>query len=375
MENNLKIAITQGDTNGIGLELVLKTFSIPEMFELCTPVLYANEKVLQQHRKALGFGGVQYKLVNSPEQAENGCLNLVPVTVEGAEINVTFGRPDDIAGRMALAAMEAAIADANAGKVDALVTCPINLASMPKEEFPYPSLTDYLSAKIPGDGVMILTNPYMRIAMATNHMPLKDVVEAVTPELIEARIRQSYRSVERDFLCSAPRVAVLGLNPHAGASGLLGSEEEEKIAPVIKNLAETDGIRVFGPYAADGFFGAAMYKHFDSVLAMYHDQGVIPFKALTMTEGVNYTAGLDVVCTAPSHGPAFDRAGKGTADETSFLHAVYAAVDIFRHREVYDNAHANPLPHYAMQHERPAGERRRFPVEQQNNVSGEEQCK
>ena len=361
----MKIAITQGDTNGIGLELVLKAFSNPEMFELCTPVLYANEKVLHQHRKTLGMSGVQYRLINSPEHAEHGCINLVPVTVEGVESTVTFGKTEEAAGRMALAAMEAAIEDASAGRVTTIVNAPINLPSMPEGEFPYASLTEYLTSKIEGNGITILCNPHMKIAIATDHLPMKKVVESITQELVENRIRQVYHTIERDFLCSAPRLAVLGLNPHAGASGLLGSEEMEIFAPVIKDIAEKENIRVFGPYAADGFFGAAMYRHFDCTLAMYHDQGVVPFKALDMTEGVSYTAGLDVVCTAPSHGPAFDRAGKGTADETSFMQAIFTAVDITRHRACYDTAHATPLPHHNIQHEKPAGERKRFPAEAQ----------
>lgn len=361
----MKIAITQGDTNGIGLELVLKAFSNPEMFELCTPILYANEKTLQQHRKTLGMPGVQYRLVNSPEHAEPGCLNLVPVTVQGVEISVNFGKAEETAGRMALAAIEAAINDAAAGKVTAIVNGPINLPSMPQGEFPYASLTDYLTARIAGDGVTMLCSPHMKIAMATDHLPMKDVAENLTQELIENRIRQVYHAIERDFLCSAPRLAILGLNPHAGASGLLGNEETEIFTPVIKNIAEKENIRVFGPYAADGFFGDAMYRHFDCTLAMYHDQGVIPFRALDMSQGVNYTAGLDIVCTAPAHGTTFDNAGKGIADETSFLQAIFTAIDIARHRACYDKAHATPLPHHAIQHEKTAGERKRFSAEAQ----------
>lgn len=365
MENKLKIAITQGDTNGVGLELVLKAFSNPELFELFTPILYANEKVLQQHRKALGLNNVQYRLITSADYAEAGCLNLMPVTADGVEITVNFGKVEEVAGRMALAALEQSVADANAGKVDAIVNCPISMASMPRQAFPYLSMTDYLAEKMGGDGVMMLCSPYMKVAVATNHAPLAEVSKTITQELLETRIRQVYHAVERDFLASAPRVAVLGLNPHAGAMGIYGAEEEDMMVPVIKKLAETYGIRVFGPYAADGFFGTAMYKHFDCTLAMYHDQGAIPFKALTMTEGVNYTAGLGVVCTSPAHGPAFDRAGKGIADEASFMQALYAAVDIFRHREMYDKAHANPLSVHTAQNERPAGDRRRFPSDAQ----------
>ncbi len=365
MDNNLKIAITQGDTNGVGLELILKSFSNDEMFELCTPVVYANEKVLLHHRKALGLGHVQYSIVKSPEQAVEGRLNLVPVYADGLEVNVTFGKCDPLAGQQALAAMEMALKDAAAGKVDAVVACPIHLPSMPEDLFPFTGLCDYLSSRLDARGLTMLSNPYMRVALATNHVPLSEVASALTSDLLEERIRQTYQAMERDFLCSAPRVAVLGLNPHAGAAGILGSEETDILTPVIGKLADESNIRVFGPYAADGFFGTAMYRHFDSVLALYHDQGTAPFKSVSMNEGIEYVAGLKVVCTAPSHGPALDRAGKGDADEHSFLHAIYAAMDVCRHRRIYDEAHANPLPPYVVQHERTGVERRRFPFEAQ----------
>lgn len=343
MENKIRIAITQGDTNGIGYELILKAFANADIFEFCTPIVYGNEKVLQQHRKALGLN-TPYRCVPNAESAHEGQLNLVNLPTGNADPVVVFGKTSDEAGRKAFAALEAATADVKEGKADVLVTCPINLAAMPKDQFPFTSQNDYLGHRFEGDALMVLANPYMRVALATNHLTLNSVVEAVTPELLEARIRQAYQSVCRDFLCAAPRVAVLGLNPHASSNGLIGEEEEQVLSPVIARLADED-IRVFGPYAADGFFGAGLYKHFDCVLAMFHDQGVTPFKALSMDEGINFTAGLSAVCTAPDHGPAYDKAGRNEASHISFLHAIYSAVDIFRHRETYDEAHANPLPH------------------------------
>lgn len=357
MEQRIKVAITQGDTNGIGYEIILKAFANSDLFDICTPVVYGNDKLLQQHRKALGLN-TPFRNVPNADQIHEGQLNLVNVGGNGAEGTVVFGSTSDEAGRQAYQALEAAVRDAKAGKVDVIVTCPINIAAMPKKEFPFTSQNEYLGDRLGGAPLMILCNPFMRVALATNHQALSSVVDAVTPELVEQRIRQAYESVSRDFLCAAPRVAVLGLNPHASSNGLIGHEEESVIAPVIARLAE-EGVRVFGPYAADGFFGAGLYKHFDCVLAMFHDQGVTPFKALSMAEGTNFTAGLSVVCTAPDHGPAYDKAGKNEASELSFLHAVYSAVDIFRRRETYDESHANPLPHVPQRDRREERRQRR----------------
>lgn len=343
MENKITVAITQGDTNGIGYELILKAFANTELFDICTPIVYGCEKVLVQHRKALGLN-TSYRMIPNAQSATPNHLNVINVVGENLDPKVVFGKTTDEAGTLAFLALEAATRDAKEGKVDVVVTCPINLAAMPKKEFTFTSQNEYLAARLGGNGLMMLCNPFMRVALTTNHQTIGSVQESITAELVEQRIRQAYSSVSRDFLCASPRVAVLGLNPHASSNGLIGSEEEQIIAPVIAKLAEED-VRVFGPYAADGFFGAGLYKHFDCVLAMFHDQGVTPFKALSMEEGINFTAGLDVVCCAPDHGPAYDKAGKNEASPLSFLHAIYNAVDIYRHREAYDEAHANPLPH------------------------------
>ncbi len=356
MENKIIIGITQGDTNGIGYELILKAFANAELFDMCIPVVYGSEKVLHFHRKALGLN-TPYHVISKVEQAQEGRLNLINVIGDALEPTVVFGKTSEEAGRMAYLALEAAVRDASADNLDAIVTCPINLAAMPKGDFPFKSQTDYLGAKLNGESLMMLCNPYMRVALATNHQPLGTVAESITAELVEKRIRQAYESVSRDFLCAMPRVAVLGVNPHAGSAAMIGTEEDDIVRPVVAKLADED-VRVFGPYAADGFFGAGMYKHFDCVLAMYHDQGVTPFKALSMDEGTNFTAGLDVICMAPDHGPAYDKAGKGEASELSFLQAIYNAIDIYRHREVYDESHANPLPHVVQQDRRE--DRRRF---------------
>lgn len=355
MENKIRVAITHGDTNGIGYELILKAFAHPELFELCTPVVFGHDKTLVQHRRALGIN-TPFRTIPNASSAHEGQLNIVNVNVEDKP--VVFGKTTPEAGRMAFAALEAAVAALKEGEVDVLVNCPINLAAMPAEQFPFTSLNEYLGNRLGSAPLMMLCNPFMRVALATNHQPLETVKKSITSELVEERIREAYKSVSRDFLSASPRVAVLGLNPHASSNGLIGTEEELVIAPVIAKLAE-EGIRVFGPYAADGFFGAGLYKHFDCVLSMYHDQGVTPFKALSMAEGINFTAGLDYVCVSPDHGPAFDLAGKNEASSLSFLQAIYNAVDIFRHREAYDEAHANPLPHVPQRDRREERRQRR----------------
>lgn len=343
MNTKIRVAITCGDTNGIGYEIILKAFSNNELFDLCIPIIYGHESILAYHRKSLGIN-TPYSRIISADQAQQGLLNIVNVEGNASAETVVFGKTTEEAGRLALASLEAATRDAREGKVDVLVGSPINLAAMPKDDFSFTSQNDYFGACFEGSPLMMLCNPFMRVALATNHQSLATVMETITPDLVEQRIRQAYSSMQRDFLCAAPRVAVLGVNPHASSGGRIGNEESDVIIPVITKLAE-EGIRVFGPYAADGFFGAGMYKHFDCVLAMYHDQGVTPFKALSMDEGVNFTAGLDIVCTTPDHGPAFDRAGKGEASELSLLHAIYSAIDTLRNRETYDESHANPLPH------------------------------
>lgn len=349
MENKIIIGITQGDINGIGYELILKAFANSELFDICTPVIYGSDKVLMYHRKVLGLN-TPFRTVATVDQIREGQLNVINVIGENFEPAVVFGKTTEDAGRLSYLSLEAVCRDAQKGSLDAIVTCPINLAAMPKGDFPFTSQNDYLGNRLEGTPLMMLCNPYMRVALATNHVALKELPATLTAELIEQRIRQAYESVSRDFLCAAPRVAVLGMNPHASSNGTIGSEEQEMLQPIITKLAD-EGIRVFGPYAADGFFGAGLYKSFDCVLALFHDQGVTPFKALSMDEGVNFTAGLSVVCTAPDHGPAYDKAGKNEASEMSFLHAIYTAVDIYRHREAYDEAHANPLPHI-VQHDR-----------------------
>lgn len=339
----LKVAITHGDPNGIGYEVILKAFADPTMFELCTPIIYGSPKVASYHRKVMDLQ-VTFQTVNSPSDAHDGERSLVPCTAD--EVKLDLGQATAEAGEAALAALERAVADLKAGEVDVLVTAPINKHSIQSEAFRFPGHTEFIQARTAAEGeeaLMILMNHDLRVALVTTHMPLRDVAQAITIEAVTRKLRIFNNSLLRDFRLSMPRIAVLALNPHAGDGGLLGTEEEEVIKPAMKQAGE-EGIHVFGPFAADGFFGTRAYEHFDGVLAMYHDQGLAPFKLLAMDDGVNYTAGLNVVRTSPDHGTAYDIAGRGVADETSLRNAIYTAIDVYRARKDWDAAHQNPLP-------------------------------
>lgn len=339
----MKVALTQGDTNGVGLELIFKTFSDSAMFEICTPVVYGHAKVAAYHRRALGIE-LPFKMVASADEAEQGVLNFVNCSDE--DVKIEFGKVAPEAGQAAFVALERAVQEAREGKVSALVTAPICKASIQSANFPYPGHTEYLQDSVPASdttALMVLCNSMMRVALVTTHLPVSEVSFSVTQEVIEQHVHTLYHSLCRDFGLSAPRIAVLALNPHAGDSGLLGHEEMEVIQPAIKSLADA-GLPVYGPFPADGFFGAAQYRQFDAVLAMYHDQGLAPFKALCMDDGVNFTAGVGIVRTSPDHGTAFDLAGRGQVRPDSFRSAIYAAIDIARHRQAYDESHQSPLP-------------------------------
>ncbi len=350
-----RIAITQGDTNGVGYELILKVLSDPAMLEICTPVVYGHAKAAIFHRRAIKLPQtVTFHSVPTAAEAQEGRVNFVNCSDE--EIPVTFGQPTREAGAAALAALNRAADDMAAGRADALVTCPINKADIHGADFAFTGHTEYLQEKfgLGGGSLMILFNNLMRVALATTHLPLSEVACAVTRQLVEEKAQLLCESLKRDFRLSAPRVAVLALNAHAGDNGLIGTEEREAITPAVQALSG-GGMACYGPYPADGFFGAGLYRSFDGVLAMYHDQGLAPFKALDRGDGVNFTAGLSIVRTSPDHGTAYDIAGKGVASPDSFRNAIYAAIDISRNRAAYDKAHANPLP--KLYHDRKEDER------------------
>ena len=338
----IRVAITQGDTNGVGYEVIFKTFSDPAMFELCTPIIYGSPKIAAYHRKALNLE-TNFSIINTAEEARDGRLNIL--TCFDEEIKVDLGQPSEEAGKAAYKALDRAMKDYRAGLFDVLVTAPINKATIQSPGFHFPGHTEYIETCV-GDGnkaLMILMNETLRVALVTTHLPIKEIAKAITKETIIEKASIFHKSLRRDFRISNPRIAVLSLNPHAGDNGLLGSEEQEIIKPAIDEL-EKNGIQAFGPYPADGFFGSNAYDHFDGVLAMYHDQGLAPFKTIALESGVNFTAGLPIIRTSPDHGTAYDIAGQGKADENSFRHAVYTAIDVFRNRQNYDEPLENPLP-------------------------------
>lgn len=376
MENRkLRVAITHGDTNGIGYEIIFKTFSEPAMLELCTPIIYGSPKVAAYHRNALGIQG-NFTIINSAAEAHNNKVNLL--TTFDQEIKVDLGNPSKEAGMASLAALEKAMADYKEGLFDVLVTAPINKNNIQSDDFHFCGHTEYIEERA-GNGdkaLMILLNDMLRVALVTTHLPIRDVAAAITKESIIEKATIFHNSLKRDFRISNPRIAVLALNPHAGDDGLLGREEQEIIIPAIKELSD-NGIRAFGPYAADGFFGHESYTAFDGVLAMYHDQGLAPFKCLDLGNGVNFTAGLPIVRTSPDHGTAYDIAGKNMADESSFRNAIYLALDVFRNRIEYDEPLSNPLK--KLYHEkRDDSEKARFSInkfKEQDNSGNDKNAK
>lgn len=342
MENRkIRVGITHGDINGVGYEVILKTFSDPTMLELCTPVVYGSPKVAAYHRKAMEIQ-TSFSIVNSAEEVQDGRVNVVNCIEE--ELKVELTKPTSEAGKAALAALERALADYREGLFDVLVTAPINKHTIQSDAFHFPGHTEYIEERV-GEGqkaLMILLKGGFRVALVTGHVPVRDIAGELTKELIMEKMEIFHRSLKKDFGIDNPRIAVFSLNPHAGDNGLLGTEEQEVIIPAMKEMIAR-GVQCFGPYPADGFMGSGNYTHFDGILAMYHDQGLAPFKALAMDEGVNFTAGLPIVRTSPAHGTAYDIAGKGIASEDSFRQAVYVAMDVFRNRAWEKEISARPL--------------------------------
>ncbi|MBD5224861.1 MAG: 4-hydroxythreonine-4-phosphate dehydrogenase PdxA [Bacteroidales bacterium] len=344
-----RIGITHGDFNGVGYEVILKTFDDNRMLEMCTPVVYGSAKIAAYYRKNLELQGTPVAQINDASQARPDALNIINVI--GQEAHIAPGESSREAGEAAFAALERAVADLRSGEIDMLVTAPINKHNIQSDLFSFPGHTEYLETSV-GEGeksLMILCNNSLRVALVTTHLPIAKVSAAITEDTIVEKLSIFEYSLIQDFGVVKPRIAVLALNPHAGENGLLGSEERDVIEPAIAK-ARDKKMHVFGPYAADGFFGNGLYKKFDGVLAMYHDQGLAPFKTLSMESGVNFTAGLPIVRTSPDHGTGYDIAGKGVASEESMRSAVYMALDICRNRKNYEEMTASPLrKHY---HER-----------------------
>ncbi|MGL5227840.1 MAG: 4-hydroxythreonine-4-phosphate dehydrogenase PdxA [Bacteroidales bacterium] len=341
-EKKIRVGITQGDINGVGYEVIIKTFSDARMIELCTPVIYGSSKVLAYHRKSMDLPAVNYSLINNATELNENCVNLINCTEE--DLKVEFGKPTQIAGEAALLSLEKATADLKAGLIDVIVTAPINKDTIQSDDFHFPGHTEYMHHHFAlGHNVlMFLVSETLKIAVVTGHIPISKVSESLTKTEVLNKIRLLQNTLAKDFDIQKPRIAVLGLNPHAGDNGLIGNEEAEIIKPAIQ-AGQDGGILCYGPFSADGFFGSGMYREFDATLAMYHDQGLIPFKTIAMDQGVNFTAGLSVVRTSPDHGTAYDIAGKGIASEESFRQAIYLALDAYRNRQNYIEAKRNPL--------------------------------
>lgn len=343
MSNKLKIGITQGDTNGIGWEVILKSFTGGHLAELFTPVIYGSSNAANYYLKGLNLEEpVRYTIVDSAEHAQTGKVNLVECGDKN--LNITPGKPSKAGGEAAAAALRRAIDDLKADKIDALVTAPIDKEMIQSADFQYTGHTEFLAKELDGEPMMIMTSELMRVGLVTIHVPVAEVASKLTKELIVERIKQINASLCEDFGVVRPKVAVLALNPHAGDGGLLGKEEQEIIKPAIVEAYE-EGILAFGPFASDGFFASGQFKKYDAVLAMYHDQGLAPFKTLT-PDGVNFTASLTKVRTSPDHGVAYDIAGQGVADEQAMRNAIYEACDIVRRREAWQEWNNNPLEHF-----------------------------
>jgi 4-hydroxythreonine-4-phosphate dehydrogenase len=342
MENRIKVGISCGDPNGVGMEVVLKTFSDPRMFETITPVLYAHPEWVKQTKKSLRLEELMYFSINSAKEAQAKKLNLVNVDKE-TTFSLEWGKADSAAGEWAFKSLEMAARDLATNAIDVLVTAPINKEVIQSKQSSFIGHTEYL-AKMAGteDVLMFLVADQLRVGVVTGHVPIKDVAGLITKEKIVKKVNMMRESLIRDFGIPSPRIAVLGLNPHAGDNGLLGSEEKEIILPAVRELQEK-GWGVLGPYGADGFFGSSAYQAFDAVLAMYHDQGLAPFKTMAFQSGVNFTAGLPIVRTSPDHGVGYDIAGKNEADESSFRAAIFSAYDIFHARKDFKEYGTNPL--------------------------------
>ena len=335
----IKLGISIGDFNGIGIEIILKTFLDKRMLDFCTPIIFGSTKLITAYKKSididLPFNGVKH--VN---QAVIGKINIVNLWNE--DLEVEFGQATEIAGKYAFKSLEAATDSLKKGEIDILVTAPINKDNIQSEAFKFPGHTEYLESILDGESLMILMTDKLRIGLITGHIPVSEISKTITPELIKQKVEILHKTLIQDFAISKPKIAILGLNPHCGDHGVIGKEDDEIIRPTIAEIQE-EGKLVYGPYAADSFFGSENYKNFDAILAMYHDQGLAPFKTLSFGEGVNFTAGLEKIRTSPDHGTAYQLAGKDIANINSFKEAVYSAIQVYTTREEYKELTENIL--------------------------------
>lgn len=349
MDRSIRVGITHGDVNGIGYEVILKAIAEEGITELFTPVVFGVPQIAEEAQHRLGIQNLKFNVVKDSSEVQDGIVNIVPLPGEAPELHPGEVRKD--AGRSAVDALESAVDALKSGDIDVLVTAPISKEAVQSESFNFPGHTEYLTDRL-GEGreaMMILCNESLRVALLTKHIPIAKIAENISQEKIIEAVETFSDILKRDFGIVRPSVAVLSLNPHAGDGGLLGHEEEEIIKPALEELMQR-GIIVLGPFPADGFFGHGTYKKFDGVLAMYHDQGLAPFKTIATSGGVNFSGALPFVRTSPDHGTGFDIAWKGEADATSMRESIYMAIDIFRRRNTYNEASSNPLKKHV--HER-----------------------
>jgi len=341
-EQKIRIGITHGDINGVGYEIILKTFTDNRIIDCCTPIIYGSSRVASYYRKLLpAVENFNINNINAASEAHPKRVNMINCITE--EVRVEPGKPSEESGMAALRSLEMAVADLKAGKIDVLVTSPFNKHCMQSDRFKFPGHTEYLAAAFDAkEQLMLLIGNQLKVGIVTGHIPVAKISEYLTTENILAKLQLLNNTLVTDFNIRRPRIAVLGLNPHAGDNGLLGKEDDDIISPAITE-ANKKNILAFGPYPADGFFGAASYHRFDAILAMYHDQGLVPFKTLAFNDGVNYTAGMPFIRTSPAHGVGYDIAGADKASPDSFRAAIYAACDIFNNRKTFKQLIANPL--------------------------------
>ncbi|WP_370226928.1 4-hydroxythreonine-4-phosphate dehydrogenase PdxA [Mesoflavibacter sp.] len=339
-EENIKVGISIGDLNGIGSEIVLKIFEDSRMLDFCTPIIFASIKTMSFVKKHYKID-INLNGINHINQAVIGKVNVLNCWKEN--VNISFGKEDKTIGEYAIKSLQKATKALKSDEIDVLVTAPINKSSIQSDTFKFPGHTDYLNQELEGNSLMFMVNGGLRVGLLTDHVPVKDVSKHITTKLIEDKINTVHDSLIKDFKINKPKIAVLGINPHTGDNGVIGNEDDKILRPALKKIKEK-GKLVFGPYAADSFFGSNNYQNFDAIIASYHDQGLIPFKTLSFGQGVNYTAGLNKVRTSPDHGTAFEIAGKGQADIGSFKEAIFTAIKIFNNRNEYAEISKNPLP-------------------------------
>ncbi|MBD5202524.1 MAG: 4-hydroxythreonine-4-phosphate dehydrogenase PdxA [Bacteroides sp.] len=341
-DKKIRVGISHGDINSIAYEVILKALEDERLLELCDIVVYGSDRIAAEHTKIMELPEIKFNVIESADDARSDRFNIINVVADDTALNI--GQSTEVAGQAAFSALERAVTDLRAGDIDVLVTAPINKHNIHSTSFTFPGHTEYLESSLGnrGDALMIMVSDRLKVALVTIHLPIEEVAGNVTRELVERSILRLEESLKADFGIHKPRIAVLSLDPHVGDNGVIGKADAEIVAPAIAD-AKAKKVLCFGPYSADGFFGSGAYAKFDGVLAMYHDQGLTPFKLIAGDEGINFTAGLPYVRTSPDHGTAYDIAGKGQADPDSMRNAIYQAIDIYRSRGHHAEATANPL--------------------------------